>query len=668
MAGHGGIVSTVTEDFLLLLLDESSGTLLPVPERTINLAFAGAVLMDLQLSGRIDTDLDALMPVDPTPLGDNLLDPVLAEIVASERQRDSTWWVERISRQGDEIYRGAVDRLVECGVFAAPDDDGRLAMTPRAARARRYSGPDGAARDEVNLRVMRAIFDDEPPDPSDAALIGLADACGAFERKISASEMEAARERIRLCGSLDPVVRAVALAVRSVGETVADEVRIHSRAIPRVPSLPLVGSLPHAFGDLNGFFTKCYLRFGPVFRARFLNKSFTILAGPEANLFMLRKERFYLRASVGHAMSVHQALDGEIMLYMNGSDHARMRREMKEGFSRASMERSIPKAVEIVREQIGGWPLDKRLPGLATIKNILVEQATRVTANISALDRVEDTEKLLHLVALQGNLPVLKFLLGWQQRRLVRRIEAARSKMLADHRAGHRNRNPDLIDNLLEAHRNDPVFMSETRLRTNSFAPFVALVDTVGNVGAFMLYFLLKHPDLQERIRAEADNAFAEGVPDAGKLADADVAHRFIMEAMRMGNIAPAFARQVVTGFDFEGYRIPAGQGIILATGVTHSLPECFPEPERFDIDRYLPGRDEHKRPGAYAPFGLGLHRCLGSGFASTQLAVTLLTLLRDVEIEMDPPDYRLKVKMALAARPSGKFGFRVRRLRRAGG
>ena len=661
-------MSIVTEDFLLLLLDEASGTLLPVPEKTINLAFAGAALMDLQLSGRIDTDLDALMPVDPKPLGDNLLDPVLAEIAASERQRDSAWWVERVSGRGGEICRGAIDRLVERGVFAAPEDDGSLAMTPRAARARRYSGPDGAARDEVNLRVMRAIFDDEFPDPSDAALIGLADACGIFERKISASEMEAARERIRLCGSLDPVVRAVAMAVRIVGETAADEVRIHSRAVPLVPSLPLVGNLLDAFGDMNGFFTKCYLRFGPVFRARFLNKSFTILAGPEANLFMLRKERFHLHASVGHAMSVHQALGGEIMLYMNGGDHVRMRREMKDGFSRSFMENNIPKAVETAREQIGEWPLNERLPGLRTIKNILVEQATRITANISALDRVEDTEKLLHLIAIQGNLPVLKFLLGWRQRRLAGRIEAARKKMLVDHQAGRRNRNPDLIDNLLEAHRNDPVFMSETRLRTNSFAPFIALVDTVGNVGAFMLYFLLKHPDLQERIRAEADKAFADGVPDAGKLAEADVAHRFIMEVMRLGNITPAFARQVVTGFDFEGYRIPAGQGIILATGVTHSLPECFPEPERFDIDRYLPGRDEHKRPGAYAPFGLGLHRCLGSGFASMQLAVTLLTLLRDVEMEIDPPDYRLKVKMAPAARPSGKFGFRVRHFRRPEG
>ena len=100
----------------------------------------------------------------------------------------------------------------------------------------------------------------------------------------------------------------------------------------------------------------------------------------------------------------------------------------------------------------------------------------------------------------------------------------------------------------------------------------------------------------------------------------------------------------MVNAFDFGGYRIPAGGTVCLPFPATHGLPECFPEPERFDIDRYLPGREEHRQPGAYAPFALGLHRCLGSGFAEAQLALTLATLLRHADFELDPPGYEMKL------------------------
>ena len=84
--------------------------------------------------------------------------------------------------------------------------------------------------------------------------------------------------------------------------------------------------------------------------------------------------------------------------------------------------------------------------------------------------------------------------------------------------------------------------------------------------------------------------------------------------------IAPALRRTVSNSFEFAGYRIPAGTHVIIATTVPHHLPEYFPNPERFDIDRYTAERREHKQPGVYAPFDLGPHRCLGNGFPRQSL------------------------------------------------
>ena len=94
-----------------------------------------------------------------------------------------------------------------------------------------------------------------------------------------------------------------------------------------------------------------------------------------------------------------------------------------------------------------------------------------------------------------------------------------------------------------------------------------------------------------------------------------------------------------------------------------HYLPECFREPHRFDIDRYTPERAEHRRPEVDAPFGLGAHRCLGNGFAEVQIAVTMATLLHEVELALVPADYTLKTTQVPL--PSSNRSFKVRIVRR---
>ena len=90
---------------MLLLLHDENGRFERVPDWSLGYALGGGVLMDLALENRIDTDLDNLILVDDTPLGDSLLDPTLAEIAAAEDKRDARFWVERTAGRADEIRR-----------------------------------------------------------------------------------------------------------------------------------------------------------------------------------------------------------------------------------------------------------------------------------------------------------------------------------------------------------------------------------------------------------------------------------------------------------------------------------------------------------------------------------------------------------------------------------
>lgn len=175
-----------------------------------------------------------------------------------------------------------------------------------------------------------------------------------------------------------------------------------------------------------------------------------------------------------------------------------------------------------------------------------------------------------------------------------------------------------------------------------------------------MLYALLTHPELLARMRAEVDAAFDGGPVTAQALGRLDVTHRVALETLRLYPIAPVLTRTVTNAFDFGGYTIPAGERVIVATTVSHHLPECFPEPARFDIDRYLPERREHRRPGAFVPFGVGPHVCLGAGFAEVAILATMATIVRDVDLVLDPPRYRLRIDPVPTPRPDDRFGFRV--------
>ena len=96
------------EELMLFLLKNDKGEFAYVLDLSLKCALAGAVLMDLALDHRIDTDLHQLVVIDPTPLQDDLLDPTLARIVEATETRDTRYWIEQTIEHADEIRECAL--------------------------------------------------------------------------------------------------------------------------------------------------------------------------------------------------------------------------------------------------------------------------------------------------------------------------------------------------------------------------------------------------------------------------------------------------------------------------------------------------------------------------------------------------------------------------------
>ena len=207
---------SIAEEVMLLLLEDEEGRFVHVPELSIRCVLSGAVLMELALKDKIDTDLERVFVTDPKPLGDDLLDPTLQCIVESEEPRDARYWVEYCARDAENVRRHALQRLCDSGILEKEDDRFLWVF-----QSRRYPIKDGQVEREVRHRVMAILFSDEIPDPHDIVLIGLVDACGIFKLLLSETEHKRVQGRIAQVRQMDLIGRAVTNSVREIEASLA---------------------------------------------------------------------------------------------------------------------------------------------------------------------------------------------------------------------------------------------------------------------------------------------------------------------------------------------------------------------------------------------------------------------------------------------------------------
>lgn len=677
MSSH--LTLRLAEELILLLLDKESGALAPVPDRPMRCAIGAAVLMDLALEDRIDTDLERLFALDSTPVGDDLLDPCLALIAAAAETRDTAWWIDRLAepKHADAMRSRAVDRLVERGIVER-ESGGLLSLGRGVARSRRYPMVDGEAGREVELRVMTALLSDEVPLPRDIMLISLVHACGIFDRLLPPGELAEVKGRIDLICKLELVGRSIFAAIRKAGISDPRTAKRwppparteRARALAELPcaggGLPIVGNAFGMMRDTIGYLSRQYRKLGPVFRVRAFSRTHVVLAGPEANMFIQHHGRTHLRsvdayAGLARGLGAHRMLTG-----MDGAEHFRLRKAMVSGYSRAYFLARLHAAIDIAAQMIDAAPQQRPMAALPLVRSIVTRQIAELCTGFWADEYLDDLIAYLDRLITVTTMRRPAFTMRTPRMRRARaRMEALCEQVLAAHDPGRcvgGAEEPDFIDQLLALHRADPQFLPEKELFVVCIGPFVAGLHTEASVATFMLYALLKYPELMKGVRREVDEFFANGGPTAERLRAMEITHRVALETLRVFPVAPAQMRTAVNTFEFAGYAIPAGASVMFATTVPHTLPEHYPNPERFDIDRYLPERAEHRVPGVYAPFGMGTHRCLGSGFAEAQLAVTIATLLYRADITMHPPRYNMKVDTTRIPAPSARFRIKVAR------
>lgn len=196
---------SLIEEFLLLALEDQGGEFSRIPETSLSCGLAGAALMDLAIRGRVDSDLDSLWAVDQSPTDSEMLNQVLTEIAAEPRKLHARDWIARLMPQAMRLRSEALGKLCERKILREEDH-----VFLWVLQARRYPVEKGEERLEGKRRILALLFNREIPDPSDVALIALADACGVFERILDPATLAEAGPRIRQLRRMDLIGAEIA--------------------------------------------------------------------------------------------------------------------------------------------------------------------------------------------------------------------------------------------------------------------------------------------------------------------------------------------------------------------------------------------------------------------------------------------------------------------------
>lgn len=191
--------------------------------------------------------------------------------------------------------------------------------------------------------------------------------------------------------------------------------------------------------------------------------------------------------------------------------------------------------------------------------------------------------------------------------------------------------------------------MSDHEIRDELLIFMLAGHDTTATTLTYALWALGHHPDLQNRVRAEAlaigDRELTpEDVPALGYTI------QVLHEALRLCPPGAVIARMAARNIEVDGYRVAADTMLVVGVYALHRDPALWSEPLIFDPHRFSPQNSKSRDRWQYLPFGAGPRSCIGDHFAMLEATLALATIIRHTEIQSMDPDFPMVVPFTTVA------------------
>ncbi len=250
----------------------------------------------------------------------------------------------------------------------------------------------------------------------------------------------------------------------------------------------------------------------------------------------------------------------------------------------------------------------------------------------------------------------------------VRRIASARKsleaviyRLIAERRQSGRDHG-DLLSMLMAATdtetESDGGKMSDAQLRDECITLLLAGHETTANALTWTLYLLSQHPAVESRLLSVLDEVLGERLPTVADLPRLGYVEQVFAEALRLYPPVYTLPRLIVEPVELDGYTMEPGALAVVPIWAIHRHPRYYPEPLRFDPDRFTAETRAARPRYTYLPFSHGPRNCVGEHFAWMEGVLLLSTLLQRFQFRL-LPGQRVEPVAQLTLRP--KYGMRMR-------
>lgn len=409
-------------------------------------------------------------------------------------------------------------------------------------------------------------------------------------------------------------------------------------------------------------------KYGDIFYLKLGNEEIFFLSHPEhiRELLVVQHEKFHK----GEGVMMLDRMLGKGLITSEGELHRKQRRLVQPAFHRQRIAGYAIAMVEAALQKAQAWQ-DGALVDMAeemmnltlvivgkTLFNTDVEKEA-TTVREAMMVAMEAFRKLA-LSPVGGLVERLPLPINARLRRARESLDTVIYRIIDEHRRQGTDQG-DLLSMLLIAQDEEGNQMSDQQLRDEMMTLFLAGHETTAHALAWTWYLLAQNQDVYEQFQHEVDTVLEGRPPAMDDIARLPYTGRVLSESMRVCPPVWSIDRRALQDTRIGNVRIPRGARVILSQYVVHHDPHFYPEPDKFDPERWTPEAQSARPKFAYFPFGGGPRLCIGESFAWTE-SILLLAMLSQYWQMRLVPEQKVEFQPAVTLRPKNGIKMTIHR------
>jgi cytochrome P450 len=430
----------------------------------------------------------------------------------------------------------------------------------------------------------------------------------------------------------------------------------------------LVGALLDVWRDRLGLMTAATEDYGDVVRFKMGPKTLYFFNHPDHAKHVLSDNHANYRKGIGLIQA--KRVLGEGLLTSDGELWRRHRKAITPSFHRDRLARFAGVVVEESNAMTARWDgVDGPVNVVRDMTDLTlgVLGRTLLDADLGSHDALSEAFEVAQDQAM-FEMVTLGMMPHWVPTPRNRRFGRAAAELerlvtsMVEQRRGQGGGGDDMLTRLLDEYRDEPdADLTAVRLRDELVTILLAGHETTASTLSWTWYQMHRHPEIAERLHAEAVDVLGNRDPEYADLHRLTYTTMVIQEAMRLYPPVWILPRRAIAPDVIDGYPVPAGADVLICPYTLHRHPDFWSDPETFNPERFATAAVNERHRYAYIPFGAGPRFCVGSNLGMMEAAFVIALVARDFRLEL-LADYDVVAEPMLSLRVRGGLPMTVHR------